>query len=73
MGEPGNQFEAFDSKQACEAYKTNELKDARKKLEGAPAGIELQPAETANIKWIYFLGVLHDECIATDDPRLKEK
>jgi hypothetical protein len=72
LGKPGKQFEAFDSERACEEYRRNEITDARTKVEGAPEGIESKPAETAYVRWIYFLGALHDECVAADDPRLSK-
>jgi hypothetical protein len=72
MGEPGKQFEAFDSKEACEAYRAFSIQDARKKLLNAPPGIAEVPSETRNVEWTYFLGTLHVQCVASDDPRLKE-
>jgi hypothetical protein len=73
MGEPGKQFESFDSKEACEAYRASSIQDAQKKLVDAPPGIADMPSETRYVAWTYFLGTLHVQCVATDDPRLKEK
>jgi hypothetical protein len=73
MGEPGKQFESFDSKEACEAYRASSIRDAQKKLVDAPPGIADLPSETRYVAWTYFLGTLHVQCVATDDPRLKEK
>ena len=73
MGEPGKQFEMFDSKEACEAYRALSIKDAQTKLVNVPPGIANMPSETRYVAWTYFLGTLHVQCIATDDPRLKNK
>jgi hypothetical protein len=72
MGEPGKQFEAFDSKEACERYRALSIEDAKKKLSDAPPGIGDMPSVTRNVEWTYFLGTLHIQCVASDDPRLKE-
>ena len=73
MGEPGKEFESFGSKDACEHYRTLSIRDAQKKLLNAPSGIENMRSETQYIGWTYLLGTLHIQCIASDDPRLKEK
>jgi hypothetical protein len=70
MGEGSKQFEMFDSKQACENYRALSILDAQKKMIDAPPGIADQPSETRNIAWTYFLGTLHIQCVASDDPRL---
>ena len=70
MGEGRKQFEMFDSKQACENYRTLSIRDALQKTIHAPPGIADQPSETRNIEWTYFLGTLHIQCVASDDPRL---
>ena len=69
----GRQFESFDSKAACESYRALSIKDAQKKLVNVPPGIADMPSETRNVAWTYFLGTLHVQCVASDDPRLKEK
>ena len=73
LEENGRQFESFDSKKACEAYRALSIQDAHKKLHNAPPGITSMPSETRYVGWTYFLGTLHVQCIATDDPRLREK
>jgi hypothetical protein len=73
MGELGKQFESFDSKDACEAYRAFSIQDAQKKLANAPPGIAELPSETRYVEWTYLLGTLHIRCVSTDDPRLKEK
>jgi len=73
LGESEKQFESFDSKEACEDYRAISIRDAQKKLLNAPPGIADMPSETRYVEWTYFLGTLHIQCIATDDPRLKEK
>ena len=69
----GKPFESFDSKQACENYRAISIRDAQKKLLNAPPGIADMPSETRYVEWTYFLDTLHIQCVATDDPRLKEK
>lgn len=72
MGETGKQFELFDSKKACEDYRALSIRDAQKKLAGAPPGIAEMPSETRNVEWTYFLGTLHIQCVVADDPRLRK-
>jgi hypothetical protein len=72
MGEGSKQFEMFDSKQACENYRALSIRDAQKKMIDAPPGIADQLSETRNIEWTYFLGTLHIQCVASDDPRLEK-
>lgn len=71
MENGGKYFESFDSKQACEDYRANSIRDAQKKLVDAPPGIAEMPSETRYVEWTYFLGTLHIQCVATDDPRLR--
>ena len=68
----GRQFESFDSKEACEAYRALSIQDAQKKLVNAPPGIAELPSETRYVAWTYFLGTLHVQCVESDDPRLKQ-
>jgi len=72
MEKDGTNFESFDSKQACEDYRANSIRDAQKRLLDAPPGIADKPSESRNVEWTYFLGTMHIQCVASDDPRLKK-
>ncbi len=67
----GKRFDSFDSRQACEDFSSKEIVEARKILRDAPRGIEQMPSERRFVGWAYFLGAIHQQCIASDDPRLK--
>ena len=69
--ENGKRFESFDSKEACEDYSSKMVGDARKNLRDAPEGVEKMPSERRFVKWAFFLGALNEQCVASDDPRLK--
>jgi hypothetical protein len=69
--EGGKRFEAFESRKACEDYSSKEIAEARKALPNAPEGIENMPSEKRFVQWTFFLGTLHQQCVASDDPRLK--
>ena len=69
--EGGKRFESFDSKKSCEDYSSKEIVEARKILRKAPQGIEKMPSEKRFVGWTVFLGTLHQQCVASDDSRLK--
>ena len=71
MEKDGKSFESFDSKQACEDYRANSIRDAQKRLLDAPPGIADKPSKSRNVEWTYFLGTMHIQCVASDDPRLR--
>jgi hypothetical protein len=69
--EGGKQFDSFDSQEACEDYSSKEISEARKILRSAPQGIEKMPSERRFVQWTFFLGTIHERCVASDDPQLQ--